>query len=67
LALELDGATVFGPDTLQLKPYTTYYVYAVGDFFTGSFQYLVFAEDGSKTGRPQEARERRAVSTRWAR
>lgn len=48
VALELDGATVFGPDTLKLKPFNALYVYAVGDFFTGSFQYLVFAEDGLK-------------------
>jgi hypothetical protein len=48
VALELDGAPVFGPDTLNLNPFTAYYVYAVGDFFSGSFQYLVFVEDGLK-------------------
>lgn len=43
VALELDGAPVFGPDTLNLKPFTTTYVYAVGTF-PSTFQYLVFTE-----------------------
>jgi hypothetical protein len=48
VALEAGGATVFGPDTLKLKPFTTTYVYAVGDFFGSTFQYLVFTESTSK-------------------
>jgi hypothetical protein len=43
IALELDGAAVFGPDTLNLRPFTKTYVYAVGDF-PDTFQYLVFTE-----------------------
>lgn len=49
VALEVDGANVFGPDTLNLKPFTAFYVYAVGDFFTGIFQYLVYTEEGLKS------------------
>jgi hypothetical protein len=49
VALEVDGANVFGPDTLTLNPFTAYYVYAVGDFFTGSFQYLIYSEEGLKS------------------
>jgi hypothetical protein len=48
VALEVGGAAVFGPDNLVLKPFTATYVYAVGDFFTGSFQYLVYTESGLK-------------------
>ena len=50
VALEAGGATVFGPNTLNLKPFTTTYVYAVGDFFGTTFQYLVFTES---TGKPR--------------
>ena len=59
VALEVDGANVFGPDTLNLKPFTAFYVYAVGDFFTGSFQYLIYTEDGLKN----KASEGRASAT----
>jgi hypothetical protein len=31
-----------------LKPFTATYIYAVGDFFGDSFQYLVYVEDGLK-------------------
>jgi hypothetical protein len=48
LALEVDGATVFGPDSLELKPFTATYIYAVGDFFGGTFQYLIYTEEGLK-------------------
>jgi hypothetical protein len=47
VALQIDGATVFGPDTLKLKPYTATYIYAVGEY-PNTFQYLVFTEDGLK-------------------
>ena len=50
VALEVGGTTVFGPDTLNLKPFTTTYVYAVGDFSGGTFQYLVYTES---TGKPR--------------
>ena len=57
VALEIDGAPVFGPDTLSLKPFTATYVYAVGTF-PDTFQYLVFTEAVGKSrteaGRPQE-------------
>jgi hypothetical protein len=52
VALEVDGATVFGPDTIRLKPYSATYIYAVGDFFGGTFQYLVYTEDGLKPHNP---------------
>jgi hypothetical protein len=56
VALEIDGATVFGPDTLRLKPYTATYIYAVGTF-PDTFRYLVFVEDGLKSSYPRaEAR-----------
>jgi hypothetical protein len=58
VALEVDGATVFGPDTIQLKPYTAIYIYAVGDFFVGTFQYLVYTEDGLKPQSRPKVRER---------
>jgi len=45
VALEIDGATVFGPDTLNLRPATATYIYAVGEF-PSTFQYLVFTETG---------------------
>jgi hypothetical protein len=48
VALELDGAPVFGPDLLTLEPFTATYVYAVGDFFGGTFQYLVYTDGGLK-------------------
>jgi hypothetical protein len=60
VALEVDGAAVFGPDTISLKPYTAMYIYAVGDFFAGTFQYLVYTESGLKPQPPSRpsARER---------
>jgi hypothetical protein len=60
VALEVDGAAVFGPDMIELKPYTALYIYAVGDFFVGTFQYLVYTEDGLRPQRPSRpsARER---------
>ena len=51
VALEVDGATVFGPDTIELKPFTATYIYAVGDFFGGTFQYLVYTEEGLRSNR----------------
>lgn len=42
--LEVDGAPVFGPTPLNLRPFTTTYIYAVGDFAGGTFQYLVYTE-----------------------
>lgn len=77
VALEIGGAAVFGPDTLNLKPFTATYVYAVGTFPT-TFQYLVFTETGLKSaggGRsaesvtddidtPRSRRERRATRIR---
>lgn len=53
VALEIDGATVFGPDTLTLKPFTATYIYAVGDFAGGTFQYLVYTEAGMKANEPR--------------
>jgi hypothetical protein len=44
VALELGGATVFGPDALKLDNRSATYVYAVG-VFPESFQYLVYVED----------------------
>ena len=51
VALEVDGATVFGPDALVLRPFTATYIYAVGDFAGGTFQYLVYTEEGLKENR----------------
>jgi hypothetical protein len=48
VTLEFDGAAVFGPDTIKLRPYTATYVYAVGDFFRDNFSYLVFTESDLK-------------------
>jgi hypothetical protein len=58
VALELDGAAVFGPDTVQLKPFTATYIYAVGDFLGGTFQYLVYTEEGLKEKKDRSARSR---------
>jgi hypothetical protein len=55
VALEAGGDTVFGPDTIRLRPYTATYIYAVGDFFGSTFQYLVFTEGGLK---PRNGRDR---------
>jgi hypothetical protein len=51
VALEVDGGTVFGPDTLRLRPFSATYIYAVGDFAGGTFQYLVYTEGGLKAQR----------------
>jgi hypothetical protein len=51
VALEVSGTTVFGPDTINLKPFTATYIYAVGDFSGGTFQYLVYTEGGLKEKR----------------
>jgi len=67
VALELDGATVFGPDTITLKPFTAIYIYAVGDFFAGTFQYLVFTEEGLKPQRSNAAQNRGANMRRFQR
>ncbi len=67
VALELDGATVFGPDTITLKPFTANYIYAVGDFFAGTFQYLVFTEEGLKPQRSNAAQNRGAAMRRFQR
>jgi hypothetical protein len=58
VALELDGATVFGPDMIELKPFTATYIYAVGDFLGGTFQYLVYSEEGLKERKSRSARSR---------
>ena len=50
VALELDGAAVFGPTGIRVKPFSTTYIYAVGDFFSGTFQYLVFTDSGKRVG-----------------
>ncbi|NIM00170.1 MAG: DUF4397 domain-containing protein [Acidobacteria bacterium] len=47
VALELGGAAVFGPTTIRLKPFTATYIYAVGDFAGGTFQYLVYTNTNS--------------------
>jgi hypothetical protein len=64
VVLEVDGAAVFGPDSIQLEPYTAIYIYAVGDFFAGTFQYLVYTEDGLKprSGKRPGARDRGPIS-----
>jgi hypothetical protein len=51
VALEVSGTTVFGPDMLELQPFTATYIYAVGDFAGGTFQYLVYTEGGLKEKR----------------
>jgi hypothetical protein len=50
VALEIDGATVFGPDALDLRPGTATYIYAVGEF-PSTFQYLVYTETGLRDKR----------------
>ena len=59
LALEIDGAAVFGPTKVRLKPFTVTYVYAVGDFAGGTFQYLVFTDGGQKGSEPSRKRANR--------
>lgn len=60
VALELGGATVFGPTTIRLKPFTATYIYAVGDFAGGTFQYLVYTNnDSGLKPRKSDAGERR--------
>lgn len=55
VTIEAGGAAVFGPTSIRLKPFTTTYIYAVGDFGGGTFQYLVFTEEGQRDGnRPQK-------------
>jgi len=66
VALEVDGATVFGPDTILLEPYTAIYIYAVGDFFGGTFQYLVYTEDGLKPRSRSGERDRGPISQKAA-
>jgi hypothetical protein len=43
VVLELEGAPVFGPDLLGLRPFTATYIYAVGEF-PSTFQYLIYTE-----------------------
>ena len=50
VALEIDDAAVFGPTRLHLKPFTVTYIYAVGDFAGGTFQYLVYTEKDPRVG-----------------
>lgn len=52
LALEVDGATVFGPDVINLRPFSTTLIYAVG-VFGESFQYLVYTGEGPKPASPR--------------
>lgn len=47
VTLELGGAPVFGPTTLNLRPFTAYEIYAVGTF-PSTFQYLVYSTSGLK-------------------
>lgn len=56
VALEVDGATVFGPDSLRLAPFAATYIYAVGDFFGGTFQYLIYTEGGLKAARGKSSK-----------
>ena len=62
IALEIGGAPVFGPDRIRLRPFTATYIYAVGDFAGGTFQYLVFVEDGLKAGRSGKGNDARPWS-----
>jgi len=52
VALELGGATVFGPDRLRLRPGSVTSIFAVGDFGLGTFQYLIFTDKSSNSGGP---------------
>jgi hypothetical protein len=62
VALEIDGAAVFGPDTLNLQPFTATYIYAVGEF-PSTFQYLIFTERGLRDKRGgKEMRPSRGMS-----
>jgi hypothetical protein len=59
LALEISGAAVFGPTTVRLRPSTVTYIYAVGDYAGGTFQYLVYVDGNSArtTGRSELSRK----------
>jgi len=61
VALEVGGDTVFGPDTLELKPFTSTYIYAVGDFAGGTFQYLIYTEEGLKEMRGRGSKSMKSV------
>lgn len=41
---------VFGPELVELKPFTTYRIFAVGSIGDGSFQLLAFATDVKEKG-----------------
>jgi hypothetical protein len=56
VTLELEGAAVFGPTNVRLKPFTVTYIYAVGDFAGGTFQYLVFEERSPQVLKPTRER-----------
>jgi hypothetical protein len=56
VALEVGGDAVFGPDRLKLKPFSATYVYAVGDFFGDTFQYLVYTERGLRPEKGERGR-----------
>jgi hypothetical protein len=43
-----DMTPVFGPTPVELKPFTAYRIYAVGDVAGGTFTLLVFPYDGLK-------------------
>lgn len=47
VTLELGGTPVYGPTTLNLRPFTAYEIYAVGTF-PSTFQYLVYPTSGLK-------------------
>ncbi len=55
VVLEVGDAPVFGPTRLRLTPFTTTYIYAVGDFAGGTFQYLVYAETQAAAARPERS------------
>ena len=64
VTLEVDGAAVFGPTRVRLKPFTVTYIYAVGDFAGGTFQYLVFVEGDKEDLKPTKKREKRERALR---
>jgi hypothetical protein len=60
VTIEVGGAAVFGPTRVRLKPFTVTYIYAVGDFAGGTFQYLVFVDEGQKGLKPTKERVNRS-------
>ena len=58
ITLEIGGAAIAPSTRVRLKPFTTTYIYAVGDFAGGTFQYLVYTDEARGT-EPRRDRERR--------